>query len=82
MRLGEFTCAAFNTTGETVIVGNFERFYVSNFNAKKNQWDEFCFKQIEYYKCVTSVAWKSDSSKIAIGSDCGSVDIFDVYLKE
>ena len=78
----EFTCAAFNATGETAIVGNFNRFYVYNFNAKRPQWDEICCKQIENYYSVTSVAWKSDGSKIGIGSLCGSVDVFDVCLKK
>ena len=34
-KVKEFTCAAFNITGETAIVGNFNRFYVYNFNAKR-----------------------------------------------
>jgi intraflagellar transport protein 172 len=81
-RVKEFTCAAFNATGETAIVGNFNRFYVYNFNSKRPQWDEICCKQIENYYSVTSVAWKSDGSKIGIGSLCGSVDVFDVCLKK
>jgi intraflagellar transport protein 172 len=31
---------------------------------------------------VTACAWKSDSSRIGIGSLCGSVDVFDVCLKK
>jgi intraflagellar transport protein 172 len=31
-KVKEFSCAAFNITGETCIVGNFNRFYVYNFN--------------------------------------------------
>ena len=81
-RVKEFTCASFNATGETAIVGNFNRFYVYNFNAKRPQWDEICCKQIENYYSVTSVSWKSDGSKIGIGSLCGSVDVFDVCLKK
>lgn len=81
-RVKEFTSAAFNATGETAIVGNFNRFYVYNFNSKRPQWDEICCKQIENYYSVTSVAWKSDGSKIGIGSLCGSVDVFDVCLKK
>jgi len=81
-RVKEFTCASFNATGETAIVGNFNRFYVYNFNSKRPQWDEICCKQIENYYSVTSVSWKSDGSKIGIGSLCGSVDVFDVCLKK
>ena len=34
-KVKEFSCAAFNITGETCIVGNFNRFYVYNFNQKR-----------------------------------------------
>lgn len=81
-KVKEFTCAAFNATGETCVVGNFNRFYVYNFNQKRPQWDEITCKQIENYYSVTSVGWKSDGSKIGIGSLCGSVDVFDVCLKK
>lgn len=81
-KVKEFTCAAFNATGETAVIGNFNRFYVYNFNAKRPQWDEICCKQIENYYSVTAVAWKADGSRIGIGSLCGSVDVFDVCLKK
>ena len=71
----------FNQTGETAIVGNFNRFYVYNYNSKRPQWDEICCKIIENYS-VTSLSWKADSSKICFGSLCGSVDVFDVCLKK
>lgn len=57
-KVKEFTCAAFNATGETVIVGNFDRFYVYNFNTKRPQWDEICCKKIENYYSVTASAWR------------------------
>jgi len=34
-KVKEFTCAAFNSTGETAVIGNFNRFYVYNFNSKR-----------------------------------------------
>ena len=30
---------------------------------------------------MTALAWKGDGSRLAIGSLCGSVDLFDVYIK-
>mmetsp|Transcript_34709 Transcript_34709/g.25080 ORF Transcript_34709/g.25080 Transcript_34709/m.25080 type:complete len:202 (+) Transcript_34709:486-1091(+) len=81
-KVKEFTCAAFNATGETVVLGNFDRFYLYNYNSKRPQWDEVCCKKIDNYYSVTSVAWKHDGSKIGIGSLCGSVDVFDVCLKK
>lgn len=81
-KVKEFTTACFNSSGETAVIGNFNRFYVYNFNSKRPQWDEICCKQIENYYSVTSVAWKQDGSRIGIGSLCGSVDVFDVALKK
>jgi len=81
-KVKEFTAASFNASGETVVVGNYDRFYTFNFNSKRPQWDEICCRQIDNYYSVTSVAWKHDGSKIGIGSLCGSVDIFDVSLKK
>ena len=45
-RVKEFTCAAFNATGETCVVGNFDRFYAFNYNAKRPTWDEIACKKI------------------------------------
>jgi intraflagellar transport protein 172 len=81
-KVKEFTSAMFNPTGETAIVGNFNRFYVYNYNSKRPQWDEICCKNIENYYSVTALTWKYDSSKIGFGSLCGSIDIFDVCLRK
>jgi hypothetical protein len=35
-KVKEFTCASFNSAGETAVVGNFNRFYVYKFNAKRH----------------------------------------------
>ncbi|CAI2386632.1 unnamed protein product [Moneuplotes crassus] len=81
-KVKEFTGAMFNPTGETAIVGNFNRFYVYNYNNKRPQWDEICCKHIENYYSVTALAWKFDSSKFGFGSLCGSIDVFDVCLRK
>ena len=53
-----------------------------NYNQKRPNWDEISCKVIENYYSVTALSWKNDGSKIAFGSLCGSVDIFDVCLKK
>ena len=81
-KVKEFTCAAFNPSGESLSLGNYNRFYVYNFNSKRGQWDEVAMKHIENLYSVTSLSWKSDGSKIVIGSLCGSVDMFDISMKK
>ena len=80
-KVKEFTAAHFNSNGDTVAVGNFNKFYVYNFNPRRGQWDEVCCKKIENYYSVTALSWKADGSRLATGSLCGSVDLFDVCIK-
>ena len=39
----EYSLAAFNPSGDTVVVGSFNRFYVYNYSSKRNQWEEVDF---------------------------------------
>eukprot|EP00919_Chromeraceae_sp_WS-2016_P058194 GHVR01138179.1.p1 GENE.GHVR01138179.1~~GHVR01138179.1.p1 ORF type:complete len:200 (+),score=2.53 GHVR01138179.1:390-989(+) len=77
----DFTVAAFNPSGDTVVLGNFNRFYVYNLNTKRGQWEEILCKHIENYYTVTAVCWKNDGSKLVTGNLCGSVDIYSASFK-
>lgn len=68
--------------GDLVVLGNFNRFYLYNYNQKRSQWEEIGIKHIENYYTITAVCWKNDSSKLVIGSLCGSVDTFDLSMKK
>ena len=78
----DFTVAAFNPSGDTAMLGNYNRFYIYNYNSKRGQWEENTCKQIEYYYNVTAACWKNDGSKLVTGSLCGSVDLYDASLKK
>lgn len=41
----EFTCATVNPTGESILVGSFNRFYIFSFNLHRNMWEESCVKE-------------------------------------
>jgi len=77
----EFTVANFNPSGESVAVGNFNKFFVYTYNQRRKQWDETTVKKIENYYSISSIAWKKDGSKLCTGSLCGSVDMFDMCMK-
>lgn len=81
-KVKDFTVAAFNPSGDTVVLGNFNRFYVYNLNSKRGQWEEIACKQIENYYTVTAACWKNDGSKLVTGNLCGSVDLYDASLKK
>ena len=78
----EFTAANFNPSGESVVVGNFNKFYLFTYNSRRKQWEETTVKKIENYYSINAIAWKKDGSKIVTGSLCGSVDMFDVCMKK
>lgn len=81
-KVKDFTVCQFNPSGESVALGNFNRFYVYNFNQKRGQWEEIVCKNIENYYTVTSICWKNDGSRLVTGNLCGSVDIYDASVKK
>ena len=56
----EFTCAAFNPTGESVVVGNFDSFYTYSLNNRTETWDDIGIKSVPNLYTVTALAWKRD----------------------
>jgi len=77
----EFTCAVNNPTGDTVVLGNFNSFYVYSRNKDTMGWEEKSITTVDNMYSVTNMAWKSDGDKLAIGTVCGVVDTYDVCVK-
>ena len=42
----EFTTASFNPSGETVVVGSFNRYYVFSYNMQRAQWEQVLYQRI------------------------------------
>ncbi|GAB9470746.1 hypothetical protein Gpo141_00007983 [Globisporangium polare] len=80
-KCGEFTCAVFNPTGDSVVVGNFNSFYTYNFQVKSESWEAIGVKTIENLYSVTALAWKCDGSRLAVGSVCGALDLYDACVR-
>ena len=78
----EFTVGGFNPSGDTVVLGNFNKFFVIGFNPQRGDYIEKAVKTIENLYSVTALCWKPDGSKLVLGSLCGSVDVFEVCLKK
>ncbi|CAM9471403.1 unnamed protein product, partial [Hapterophycus canaliculatus] len=80
----EFTTASFNPTGDAVVLGNFD-----NFHRKKRRttatragtWEEAGVRSVENMYTVTALGWRADGSRLAVGSLCGSVDVYDACVK-
>lgn len=77
----EFTAAASNPTGDAVVLGNYDSFYVYARNKDTMGWEEKSITRVENMYSVTNLSWKSDGGKLLVGTLCGIVDIYDVCLK-
>ncbi|EFJ49307.1 intraflagellar protein IFT172 [Volvox carteri f. nagariensis] len=77
----EFTTCAFNPSGDTVVFGTYNRFYMYTFNIQRNDWEEVGHKHIENFYAVSAASWKPDGSKLTVGSMTGAVDMYDACVK-
>lgn len=77
----EFTAAASNPTGDAIVLGNYDSFYVYARNKDTMGWEEKSITRVENMYSVTTLGWKSDGGKLAVGTLCGIVDLYDVCLK-
>jgi intraflagellar transport protein 172 len=77
----EFTTAQFNPSGETVVVGSFNSFYLFSYNSRRGLWEEAGVKHIENFYSVTALAWRPDGSRLGVGSLCGGVDLYDACIR-
>eukprot|EP00899_Mesostigma_viride_P028336 jgi/Mesvir1/8688/Mv02626-RA.1 len=77
----EMTTAAFNPSGETVVVGSFNRYYVFSYNIHKKSWEDVGVKVIDNYYTVTALEWKPDGSRLSTGSLCGAIDLYDACIR-
>ncbi|XP_071116630.1 intraflagellar transport protein 172 homolog isoform X1 [Haliotis cracherodii] len=77
----EFTTAICSPSGQSVVVGSFDRLRVFNWSPRKQMWDEPKLKEIPNLYTITSLCWKKDGSKVTAGTLCGGVELFDCCLK-
>ena len=77
----EFNTAAFNPSGESVVVGSFNKFHIFSLNSQRQQWEMAALKRIPNLYTVTSLVWKPDGSRVALGSLCGGVELFDACIR-
>lgn len=73
---------AMSPSGQTVVLGRYDRFDVLTYNAARNRWDKSRRPtRVENLLPVTALTWKSDGSKLVTGSLSGAVDIYEACLK-
>eukprot|EP00755_Sulcionema_specki_P012297 Sspe_Gene.8302::Locus_2835_Transcript_1_1_Confidence_1.000_Length_5381::g.8302::m.8302/K19676/IFT172; intraflagellar transport protein 172 len=77
----DFTCAAFNPSGQSLVVGGFDKFLVFNYNIRQGKWEEGHHKQFQNLYSITAMSWKNDGSRFIVCSLCGAVDMYDACIR-
>ncbi|CAB1340225.1 unnamed protein product, partial [Coregonus sp. 'balchen'] len=77
----EFTVAATSPSGQSVVIGSYDRLRVFNWGPRKGAWDEASPKEIPNLYTITALAWKKDGSRLCAGTLCGGVEQFDCCLR-
>ncbi|XP_043931402.1 intraflagellar transport protein 172 homolog isoform X2 [Protopterus annectens] len=77
----EFVVAATSPSGQSVVIGSYDRLRVFNWSPRKAAWDEAKPKEIPNLYTITALSWKKDGSKICAGTLCGGVEQFDCCLR-
>eukprot|EP00929_Paragymnodinium_shiwhaense_P046200 TRINITY_DN2351_c0_g3_i1.p1 TRINITY_DN2351_c0_g3~~TRINITY_DN2351_c0_g3_i1.p1 ORF type:complete len:1765 (+),score=574.01 TRINITY_DN2351_c0_g3_i1:160-5454(+) len=80
-KIKEFTIAAFNPSGESVVLGNFNRFLVFVYHPRDREWREEVQREVPNLYSVSALTWRADGSRLIVGSLCGGVDMFDVCIR-
>ncbi|XP_070555163.1 intraflagellar transport protein 172 homolog [Ptychodera flava] len=77
----EFTVAANSPSGQSVVVGSYNRLRVFNWGPRRGMWEEAKMKEIPNLYTITALSWKKDGSRLVAGTLCGGVELFDCCLR-
>lgn len=60
----EFTVAVTSPSGQSVVVGSYDRLRVFNWSPRRSAWEESKPKEIHNLYTISSLSWKRDGSKL------------------
>ncbi|KAK2187488.1 hypothetical protein NP493_163g00012 [Ridgeia piscesae] len=60
----EFTVATCSPSGQSVVIGSYDRLRVFNWSPRKGMFDEGKVKDIPNLYTITTLAWKKDGSRL------------------
>ncbi|WKY15558.1 hypothetical protein Q1695_000775 [Nippostrongylus brasiliensis] len=77
----EFSSAITDTSGNTVVLGSFNRLRLFLWSFRRGAWEEGNTLDIPNLYVCSALAWKSDGSVVYCGSICGGVIVVDCCLR-
>ncbi|CCW70318.1 unnamed protein product [Phytomonas sp. Hart1] len=78
---GGFTAGCCSPSRQTMVAASRDRLRVFNYNLRAGKWDEGGVVEYPNSYAVYAMGWKSDGSRLVVGTLTGAVDAFDVCLK-
>lgn len=62
----EFMCAVSSPSGQSLVLGSFNRLRVYNWSPRRETWEETPPKEVENLYTITALSWKGDGSRLAV----------------
>lgn len=76
------TTASCSPTGDVVIVGSFNCFYVFCWDSKQRSWEEKAITIVKNMYNVTAISWKPNGSALVVGTSSGLIDRYDAAYQQ
>lgn len=77
----EFTVAACSPNGQAVAFGSFDRIRIFAWSPRQGAWSESATKEVACLYTLSSLLWRRDGARLALGSVSGAVLLFESVLR-
>jgi len=77
----EFTVACSNPAGNSVVVGNFNSFYIFVWNSNNKQWEQTEIQVAAHMCSVTALTWEPNGAALVIGTSNGLIELYDAAYR-
>ena len=81
-RARDYTQAAFNPSGDCVVLGAYNTLQILLYNHQRGSWEDAGHKKIENLYAVSALEWKPDGSTLVVGNVAGCVDCWEACVKK
>lgn len=77
----DFNIASCSSNGQMIAIGSYDKIRIFSWSSRQNSWIEAPHKEIKNFYSVSGLSWRHDGSRLAVGSVCGGIIIFESVLK-
>lgn len=77
----EFSCAAANPEGKSVVVGSYNKLFVYHYVPRRKEWQEGNAQDFDGLYVVSTIQWKRDGSVLAVANNIGAMYLVEATYK-